>query len=46
MGERDLADLAFAGLASYLREKMEGQELLDINQVMQKVLAYENQAKD
>jgi hypothetical protein len=29
--ERDLVDLSFAGLASYLREKMEGDEFLDVN---------------
>jgi hypothetical protein len=46
--ERDLIDLAFAGLALYLREKMEGQgqELLDVNQLMKKVMVYENQARD
>jgi hypothetical protein len=33
IGEKDLTDLAFAGLSSYLREKMEGQELMDVNQV-------------
>jgi hypothetical protein len=44
--ERDLVDLAFAGLASYLKEKMEGQEFLDMNQVMQKAMAHENWARD
>jgi hypothetical protein len=40
--------LAFAGLALYLREKMDGQgqELLDVNQLMKKVMVYENQARD
>jgi hypothetical protein len=41
-----LADLAFAGLASYLKERMEGQEFIDVNQVMQRVVAQENRAKD
>jgi hypothetical protein len=31
IGEKDLADLAFAGLSSHLREKMEGHEFADIN---------------
>jgi hypothetical protein len=34
IGERDLADLAFVVLASYLKEKMEGLEFLDLNKVM------------
>jgi hypothetical protein len=37
--ERDLADLALAGLSSYLREKLEGMEFADVNQVMQRVVA-------
>jgi hypothetical protein len=32
--ERDLADLAVACLSTYLREKLEGQEFTDVNQVM------------
>jgi DNA repair ATPase RecN len=35
IGEKDLADLAFARLSSSLWEKMEGQEFLDVNQVLQ-----------
>jgi hypothetical protein len=31
IGEKDLADLAFAGLASHLKERMEGQEFADMN---------------
>jgi hypothetical protein len=31
IGEKDLADLAFAGLASYLKEKLEAQEFFDVN---------------
>jgi hypothetical protein len=30
-----VADLAFAGLSSYLREKMEGQDFIDMNQALQ-----------
>jgi ferritin len=33
IGEKDLADLAFASLASYLKEKLEGQDFVDMNQV-------------
>jgi hypothetical protein len=44
--EKDLADLALAGLSSYLREKLEGMEFTDVNQVLQRVMAYENRARD
>jgi hypothetical protein len=46
IGEKDLTDLAFAGLSSHLREKMEGQEFLDVNQVLQRAVLHENHAKD
>jgi hypothetical protein len=32
--EKDLADLAFAGLSSYLKERMEGHEFTDVNPVL------------
>jgi hypothetical protein len=31
IGEKDLGDLAFAGLSSYLKEKMEGHEFTDVS---------------
>jgi hypothetical protein len=40
-----LADLAFGGLTPYLRDKLEGQEFSDINQLLKCVLPYENRAK-
>jgi hypothetical protein len=40
-----LADLAFAGLTLYLRDKLDGQEFSDTNQLLQHVLPYENHAK-
>jgi hypothetical protein len=46
IGEKDLADLAFVGLSSYLKEKLEGQNFLDVNQVLQRVKVYENHARD
>jgi hypothetical protein len=39
-------DLAFVGLSLHLREKMEGQEFLDVNQVLQWAVLHENRAKD
>jgi hypothetical protein len=36
IGGKDLADLSFAALASYLKEKMEGKEFMGLNQVLQK----------
>jgi hypothetical protein len=46
IGEKDLVDLAFAGLSSYLKEKLEGQDFLDVNQVLQRVVVHENHARD
>jgi hypothetical protein len=43
--EKDLADLAFAGLTRYLKYKLEGQEFSDTNQLLQHALPYENHAK-
>jgi hypothetical protein len=42
--EKDLADLALAGLSSNLQEKLEESNFADINQVMQPVVLHENQA--
>jgi hypothetical protein len=43
--EKDLADLAFAGLTPYLRDKLDEQEFFDTNQLLQHALPYKNQAK-
>jgi hypothetical protein len=43
--EKDLADLAFASLTPYLRDKLDGQEFSDTNQLLLRVLPYENHAK-
>jgi hypothetical protein len=43
--EKDLADLAFVGLTPYLRDKLDGQEFSDTNQLLQRVIPYENRAK-
>jgi hypothetical protein len=43
--EKDLADLAFAGLTPYLWDKLAGQEFSDTNQLLQHALPYENHAK-
>jgi hypothetical protein len=45
IAEKDLADPAFAGLTSYLRDKVDGQEFSDSNQLLQRALPYENRAK-
>jgi hypothetical protein len=42
--EKDLANLAFTGLTSYLRDKLDGQEFSDTNQLLQRALPYENHA--
>jgi hypothetical protein len=45
IAEKDLVDLAFAGLTSYLRDKLDGKEFSDTNQLLQRALPYENRAK-
>jgi hypothetical protein len=45
IAEKDLVDLAFPGLTPYLRDKLDGQEFSDTNQLLQQVLPYENRAK-
>jgi hypothetical protein len=34
IAEKDLVDLAFAGLTPYLRDKLDGQEFPDTNQLL------------
>ena len=46
ISDRDLADLTFAGLLDFHKEKLDGQEFLDVSQVLQKVLANESRAKE
>jgi hypothetical protein len=45
ISEKDLAGLAFNGLRSYLKEKLEGQHLLTLSHVQQLALAHENRSK-
>jgi hypothetical protein len=44
--EKDLIDVAFVGLSSYLRENLEGQEFSDVSQVLQRVVMHENWTRD
>jgi hypothetical protein len=41
-----MADLAFAGLSSHLKEKLEGQDFIDVSQVLQRAPACESRAKE
>jgi hypothetical protein len=45
LAEKDFADLAFVGLTPYLRDKLDGQEFSDTNQLLQHALPHENHAK-
>jgi hypothetical protein len=45
IAEKDLADLPFVVLTPYLKDKLYGQEFSDTNQLLQRVLPYENRAK-
>ena len=46
ISDRDLANLVFAGLLDFHKEKLDGQEFLDVSQVLQKALANESRAKE
>ena len=46
ISDRDLADLAFAGLLDFHKEKLDGLEFLDVSQILQKALANECRAKE
>lgn len=46
ISDRDLADLAYSGLLDYHKEKLDGQEFLDVSQVLQKAMANENRLKE
>jgi hypothetical protein len=46
ISERDLTDLAFNGLRSNIKEKLENYEFLTINQLLQKAIAVEAHLKD
>jgi len=39
IAEKDLADIAFSGLLAHIKDRLEGQQFSDINQVLQKSLA-------
>jgi hypothetical protein len=45
IAEKDLVDLAFAGLTPYLRDMLDEKEFFDTNQLLQHLLPYENRAK-
>ena len=42
----EIADLVFASLLDFHKAKLEGQEFLDVSQVLQKTLANESRAKE
>jgi hypothetical protein len=46
ISERDLAELAFNGLRSHIREILEGHEFIDVDQVLVRALAHESRSKD
>ena len=46
IAEKDLADIAFSGLLAHIKDKLEGQEFLDVSQLLQKALVQENQVKE
>ena len=46
IAEKDLADLAFNGLCSHLKERLEGYNFFTVTQVHQRALAIESQSKE
>jgi hypothetical protein len=46
ISERDLAELAFNGLQSHIKEKLEGHEFIDVAQVLVRALDHESRSKD
>jgi hypothetical protein len=44
--EKDLAEMAFAGLSPALKDRMDGLDFVDINQVLQRAMVCKNWAKD
>jgi hypothetical protein len=46
ISKRDLAELAFNGLRSHIKEKLEGHEFIDVAQVLVRGLAHESRSKD
>jgi hypothetical protein len=46
ISDKDLADLLFNGLCSYVKEKLEGHLLTSVNQVLDRALAQENWSKE
>ena len=46
ISEKELADLAFKGLRSYLKEKLEGFEFLTVNHLQMRVLGLEFRLKE
>ena len=46
LAKKDLADLAFNGLRSHIKEKLEGNDFFAVNQVHQRALAVESRSKE
>ncbi len=46
ISDKDLADLAYSGLSSHLREKLESHVFSDVSQVLQRALDCESRAKE
>ena len=46
IAEKDLADLAFNGLRSHIKERLEGYDFFTVTQVHQRALVVESRSKD
>ena len=45
LSDRDIADLAFNGLSSHLRDKLSNHDFINVSQVLQKALSCESKSK-
>ena len=46
IAEKDLADLAFNGLCSHIKERLEGYDFFTVTQVHQRAFAIESRSKE
>jgi hypothetical protein len=46
ISDKDLGDLAYSGLSSHLKEKLEGHVFFDVRQVLQRALDCESRVKE
>ena len=46
ISDKDLADLAYVGLSSHIKDKLDNNDFSDVSQVLQRALACESRVKN